>query len=97
MGNLRTKDLSKIGYHNDQLRSLVIGIAAKNFKHYSKEQLLDLLVAIKDNPEAFLHDEMTSNLKPSSCGRSRYIVKYTAARVLNNLPKSRWSLLTCCP
>ena len=43
MGNLRTKDLSKIGYHNDQLRSLVIGIASKNFKHHSKQQLLNLL------------------------------------------------------
>jgi tRNA-splicing ligase RtcB len=70
MGNLRTKDLSKIGYHNDQLRSLVIGIAAKNFKHYSKEQLLDLLVAIKDNPEAFLHDEMTSKIAEKVIGKT---------------------------
>src|SRR5690606_14505811 len=43
MGKLRTKDLSKIGYHNDQLRSLVIGIIAKNFKHHSKQEILILL------------------------------------------------------
>ena len=46
MGNLRTKDLSKIGYHNDQLRSLVIGIASKNFKHHSKQQLLEPLTKV---------------------------------------------------
>ncbi len=70
MGNLRSKDLSKIGYHNDQLRSLVIGITSKNFKHHSKQQLLDLLVEIKDNPEAFLDDELTSKIAEKIIGRT---------------------------
>jgi tRNA-splicing ligase RtcB len=69
MGNLRTKDLSKIGYHNDQLRSLVIGIASKNFKHYSKEQLLDLLAQIKNNPEAFLDNELTVKIAEKVIGK----------------------------
>jgi tRNA-splicing ligase RtcB len=69
MGNLKTKDLSKIGYHNDQLRSLVIGIAAKNFKHHSKAQLLDLLVNIKNNPEAFLENELTSKIAEKVIGK----------------------------
>jgi tRNA-splicing ligase RtcB len=69
MGNLKTKDLSKIGYENDQLRSLVIGIAAKNFKHHSKQQLLDLLVNIKNNPEAFLDDELTSKIAEKVIGK----------------------------
>ncbi|TCC97133.1 RtcB family protein [Pedobacter hiemivivus] len=69
MGNLRTKDLSKIGYHNDQLRSLVIGIASKNFKHYSKQQLLDLLVDIKNNPEAFLDNELTAKIAEKIIGK----------------------------
>ncbi|WP_345949989.1 RtcB family protein [Mucilaginibacter sp. PAMB04274] len=69
MGNLKTKDLSKIGYHNDQLRSLVISIAAKNFKHHSKEQLLDLLVQIKDNPEAFLDNELTAKIAEKVIGK----------------------------
>ena len=68
MGNLRTKDLSKIGYHNDQLRSLVIGIASKNFKHHSKQQLLDLLVEIKNNPEQFLDNELTSKIAEKVIG-----------------------------
>ena len=69
MGNLKTKDLSKIGYHNDQLRSLVIGIAAKNFKHYSKEQLLELLVNIKNNPEGFLDNELTAKIAEKVIGK----------------------------
>ncbi len=70
MGNLRTKDLSKIGYHNDQLRSLVIGVASKNFKHHSKQQLLDLLVEIKNNPEAFLDNELTSKIAEKIIGKT---------------------------
>lgn len=70
MGNLRTKDLSKIGYLNDQLRSLVIGIAAKNFKHYSKERLLDLLVNIKNDPEAFLDNELTVKIAEKVIGKT---------------------------
>lgn len=69
MGNLKTKDLSKIGYHNDQLRSLVIGIALKNFKHHSKEQLLNLLVQIKNDPEAFLDNELTAKIAEKVIGR----------------------------
>ncbi|ETZ21415.1 RtcB family protein [Pedobacter sp. V48] len=69
MGNLRAKDLSKIGYHNDQLRSLVIGIASKNFKHHSKQELLDLLVKIKSDPEAFLDNELTSKIAEKVIGK----------------------------
>jgi len=69
MGNLRTKDLSKIGYHNNQLRSLVIGIASKNFKHHSKQQLLHLLVDIKNNPEAFLGNELTAKIAEKVIGK----------------------------
>ncbi|HEY9197403.1 MAG TPA: RtcB family protein, partial [Mucilaginibacter sp.] len=70
MGNLRTKDLSKIGYHNDQLRSLVIGIASKSFKHHSKQQLLDLLINIKNNPEEFLENELTGRIAEKIIGKA---------------------------
>ncbi len=69
MGNLRTKDLSKIGYQNDQLRSLVINVASKNFKHHSKQELLDLLVEIKNNPEAFLEIEETKKIAEKIIGK----------------------------
>lgn len=70
MGNLKAKDLSKIGYHNDQLRSLVIGLTAKNFKHHSKQQLLDLLVNIKSDPEAFLNDDLTGKIAEKVIGKT---------------------------
>ncbi|SER44240.1 RtcB family protein [Pedobacter rhizosphaerae] len=73
MGNLRTKDLSKIGYHNDQLRSLVIGLAAKNFKHHSKQELLDLLVNIKHDPKAFLDNELTQKIAGKIIGKTKTV------------------------
>src|SRR5690606_14503018 len=65
----RTKDLSKIGYHNDQLRSLVIGIISKNFKHHSKQEILELLQNIKSDPEAFLDNELTSKIAEKIIGK----------------------------
>lgn len=62
MGNLRTKDLSRIGYHDDQLRCLIISIAAKNFKHQSKQEILDLLINIKNDPGSYLDNELTSKI-----------------------------------
>ncbi|MBL4676956.1 MAG: RtcB family protein [Mucilaginibacter sp.] len=70
MGNLRTKDLSKIGYHDNQLRSLVIGIAAKNFKHHSNQELLNLLVNIKNHPEAYLDNELTNRIAEKIIGKT---------------------------
>ncbi len=71
MGNLKTKDLSIIGYHDDQLRSLVIGTAGKNFKHYTKQQLLKLLVDIKENPQAFLNNELTEKIAEKIIGKTK--------------------------
>jgi len=69
MGNLRTKDLSKIGYVNDQLRSLVINTATKYFKHYSKKEILDLLTKIMNNPEQFLDDEVAGKIAEKIIGK----------------------------
>lgn len=60
MGNLRTKDLSKIGYKNDKARSLAINIASKHFKHQSKAEILEILTQIVENPDAYLDDEILS-------------------------------------
>ncbi len=66
---LRTKDLSKIGYTNDQLRSLVIGIVSKHFKYYNKEQILKLLTDIKNDPEHYLENEFTSKIAEKIIGK----------------------------
>lgn len=56
MGNIKTKELSKLGYTNDQARSLVINIISKHFKHHSKADLIKLLTDIKNNPSEYVQD-----------------------------------------
>ena len=56
MSTVKAKDLSKIGYTNDQARSLVINIISKHFKHHSTEEVMELLKDIKARPEDFIND-----------------------------------------
>ncbi|KAA5533522.1 RtcB family protein [Taibaiella lutea] len=62
MANLKTKELSKIGYTNDVTRSLVINIVSKNFKHASKETIITLLIDIKNKPEDYVNDEIIGKI-----------------------------------
>lgn len=57
MGNLKIKELDKLGFENNQLRSLVINIIAKHYKHHSKEEIVQLLLAVRNNPDAFEQHE----------------------------------------
>lgn len=70
MGNLKTKDLTKIGYANNQLISLALGIAAKYFKHQSNGELIALLTDIKSNPEQYLNDEITGKIAAKIIGKA---------------------------
>lgn len=70
MGNLRTKDLIKIGYTNNQLISLVLGMVSKHFKHHSNDRLIDLLGKIKNNPEAYLQDAATGKIAERIIGKA---------------------------
>ncbi len=62
MSILKPKELSKIGYTNDQARSLVMNIISKYFKHHSKEELIAMLVEIKASPETFVADEIRGKI-----------------------------------
>lgn len=62
MSTVKAKDLSKIGYTNDQTRSLVINIISRHFKHHSKEELIALLTNIKACPEAYIKDEKAGKI-----------------------------------
>ena len=62
MGNLRVKELSKIGYTNDRARSLVINTISKHFKHHTKDQLITLLTAVKETPAQYLSDEVLGKI-----------------------------------
>ncbi|MCD8740783.1 RtcB family protein [Mucilaginibacter roseus] len=69
MGNLKTKELSKIGYTDNQLRSLVINIASKHFKHHTTEHLLNLLTDILQRPEQYLNDTVTGKIAEKIIGK----------------------------
>ncbi|NEU10148.1 RtcB family protein [Flavihumibacter sp. R14] len=69
MGNLKTKQLNKLGYTNNQLRSLVINVVSKHFKHYNNEQIIDLLTAIKNNPENYIDDVHTGKIAAKIIGK----------------------------
>ena len=62
MSILKTKELNKIGYINDQARSLALNITAKYFKHHSKTDVVELLTNIKNNPEAYINDPVTGKI-----------------------------------
>jgi tRNA-splicing ligase RtcB len=69
MGNFKIKDLTKIGYTDNQLRSLVVGIAAKHFKHHTQEQLLVLLADILQQPNQYLNDPVTGKIAEKIIGK----------------------------
>jgi tRNA-splicing ligase RtcB len=54
MGNLKTKELDKIGYTDDRLKSMAINTIAKYYKHRSKADIMAELSAIKDDPASYM-------------------------------------------
>ncbi|MCO5945771.1 RtcB family protein [Mucilaginibacter flavidus] len=69
MGNLKTKDLTKIGFANNQLISLALGIASKHFKRHTNKQIIEVFTGIKNNPEQYLDDEVTGKIAAKVIGK----------------------------
>jgi tRNA-splicing ligase RtcB (3'-phosphate/5'-hydroxy nucleic acid ligase) len=59
---LKSKDLSKIGYTDDATRSIAITIFSRHFKFITKEDALNLLIQLKENPESFEEHESLAPL-----------------------------------
>ncbi|HEX8549626.1 MAG TPA: RtcB family protein [Cytophagaceae bacterium] len=59
---IKSKDLTKIGYNNDVARSVAMSLTSKHFKHSPKDEVLRLLVELKDNPDNFLQHEALAPL-----------------------------------
>lgn len=68
MNNLKTKELSKIGYTNDQARSLALNITAKHYKHSTKQEVMALLTDIKNKPEAYVNHEILGKIAEAFAG-----------------------------
>ncbi|MEO1097872.1 MAG: RtcB family protein [Bacteroidota bacterium] len=64
MGNqkIRGKDLKNILYHSNHAKSLAIDIMAKHYKHSSKVEKLDLLRAVREEPEKFISNPILGSL-----------------------------------
>ncbi|WPU98298.1 RtcB family protein [Mucilaginibacter sp. cycad4] len=62
MGNLKTKELTQIGYAGNKQRSLAVNIIAKHFKHYSKAEVMNLLTGIRQQPDIYLNNEITGKI-----------------------------------
>lgn len=62
MGNLKTKELGKIGYTNDKARSLATALINHAFKHKSKAEIIEQLTIIRQQPERFLEDTIYGKL-----------------------------------
>ena len=60
--NIRTKDLSKLGYTNNIARSLAIQIISKHCKHDTKDQITETLVDILNYPEKYKGSEIWGKL-----------------------------------
>ena len=62
MGNIKPKDLSKLGYTDNVARSLAIELVAKHCKHHTQEEIIQLLQDIIMFPENYKQDGLWGRL-----------------------------------
>jgi tRNA-splicing ligase RtcB len=53
MGNIKPKELSKLGYTDNVARSLAIELVARHCKHHTQEEIINLLQDIVQSPERY--------------------------------------------
>ena len=59
---LKGRDLRKIGFTTNTSISIAIDIFSKYYKHISKDENLELLIKIKENPLEYANDNILSKL-----------------------------------
>ena len=62
MGNIKPKELSKLGYKDNTARSLAIEIIARHCKHTSNEDIMATLADVLAYPENYKQDAVWSRL-----------------------------------
>ncbi len=67
MNHIRTKDLSKIGYTNDQARSMALSIASRHCKHSTRNEVLQLLTDIQQSPAGYVGNPVWGPLANVFC------------------------------
>ena len=62
MGNIKPKELSKLGYTDNVARSLAIELVAKHCKHHTQEEIIQLLQDIIVSPANYKQDGLWGRL-----------------------------------
>ena len=63
MGNIKPKELSKLGYTDNVARSLAIEMVAKHCKHHTQEDIIHLLQDIIQSPEKYKLDAFDTEVR----------------------------------
>ena len=76
MGNIKPKELNRLGYTDDIARSMVTEIVAKHCKHKSEEEIIATLQDLQKHPESYKNDyvwrKVAEVLSPSKIEVSTY-------------------------
>ena len=76
MGNIKAKELSKLGFIDNVARSMAIDLVAKNCKHFSTEEICKLLQDIKRCPEHYKQDAVWGKLARTILPDKQSVVDY---------------------
>ena len=82
MGNIKPKELKRLGYTDDIARSMVTEIVAKHCKHTSEEEITATLQDLHKHPESYKDDNVWGKvaevLSPSKAEVSTYELRATS-------------------
>lgn len=82
MGNIKPKELKRLGYTDDIARSMVTEIVAKHCKHTSEEEIIATLQDLHKHPENYKDDNVWGKvaevLSPSKVEVSTYELRATS-------------------
>ena len=76
MGNIKPKELSKLGYTDNVARSVAIELVAKNCKHFSNEEICKLLQDINERPEQYKQDAVWRKLAQILSPNKQTVMNY---------------------
>ena len=76
MGNIKAKELSKLGFTDNVARSVAIELVAKNCKHSSNEEICKLLQDINERPEQYKQDAVWRKLAQILSPNKQTVMNY---------------------
>ena len=62
MGNIKPKELSKLGYTDNIARSIATALVAKHCKHATQEEIIHLLQDVRSLPDKYKNDDVWGRL-----------------------------------